>query len=60
MTHGQVDVMVRWLREQGLQAQGFVTEYGDEEGVKELDAETGKVTGEPGLVSGRDPEGKPP
>ena len=38
VTHGQVDVMVRWLREQGLQAQGFVTEYGNEEGVEEADA----------------------
>ncbi len=31
VTHGQVNVMVRWLQEQGLQAQGFSTEYGDEE-----------------------------
>ena len=31
VTHGQVEVMVRWLGEQGLQAQGFVTEYGNEE-----------------------------
>ena len=31
VTHGQVEVMVRWLNEQGLQAQGFVTEYGNEE-----------------------------
>ena len=31
VTHGQVHVMVRWLQEQGLQAQGFTTEYGDEE-----------------------------
>jgi putative mRNA 3-end processing factor len=31
VTHGQVDVMVRWLNEQGLQAQRFVTEYGNEE-----------------------------
>ena len=32
VTHGSVAVMVRWLREeQGLQAQGFVTEYGDQE-----------------------------
>ena len=23
--------MVRWLRERGLQAQGFATEYGDED-----------------------------
>lgn len=31
VTHGQVNPMVRWLCEQGLDAQGFVTEYGDEE-----------------------------
>jgi putative mRNA 3-end processing factor len=31
VTHGQVEVMVRWLTEQGLQAQGFSTEYGNEE-----------------------------
>ena len=31
VTHGQVEVMVRWLSEQGLQAQGFKTEYGNEE-----------------------------
>jgi putative mRNA 3-end processing factor len=30
VTHGQVPVMVRWLREQGLQAESFDTEYGDE------------------------------
>jgi len=30
VTHGQVPVMVRWLREQGLQAQAFNTEYGDD------------------------------
>ena len=31
VTHGSVAVMVRWLEEQGLQAQGFKTEYGDED-----------------------------
>ena len=30
VTHGQVHTMVRWLNEQGLDAQGFNTEYGDE------------------------------
>jgi putative mRNA 3-end processing factor len=28
VTHGQVPVMVRWLREQGLQAEAFKTEFG--------------------------------
>jgi len=32
VTHGQVQPLVRWLAEQGLDAQSFVTEYGDEEG----------------------------
>jgi putative mRNA 3-end processing factor len=31
VTHGSVATMVRWLREQGLQADAFKTEYGDEE-----------------------------
>jgi putative mRNA 3-end processing factor len=31
VTHGSVAVMVRWLREQGLDAQAFRTEYGDED-----------------------------
>jgi len=30
VTHGQVPVMVRWLAAQGLQAEAFATEYGDE------------------------------
>jgi putative mRNA 3-end processing factor len=29
VTHGYEDVMVRWLRQQGLQAASFATEYGD-------------------------------
>ncbi|MBI3367921.1 MAG: ligase-associated DNA damage response exonuclease [Burkholderiales bacterium] len=31
VTHGYEAVMVRWLREQGLRAESFATEYGDEE-----------------------------
>ena len=30
VTHGQVPVMVRWLCENGLEAEAFETEYGDE------------------------------
>jgi len=30
VTHGYVAVMVRWLRERGLQADAFETEFGDE------------------------------
>ena len=31
VTHGSVAVMVRWLTEAGLEAQGFQTDYGDED-----------------------------
>lgn len=30
-THGYADVLVRWLRERGLDASRFATEYGDED-----------------------------
>jgi putative mRNA 3-end processing factor len=30
VTHGQIEPMVRWLREQGLEAGAFQTEYGDD------------------------------
>jgi putative mRNA 3-end processing factor len=30
-THGSIPVLVRWLQQQGLQASGFDTEYGDDE-----------------------------
>jgi putative mRNA 3-end processing factor len=36
VTHGQIEPMVRWLREQGLDAGAFQTEYGDD--VVEADA----------------------
>ena len=31
VTHGSIPVLVRWLTENGLDAQGFATEYGDED-----------------------------
>ena len=31
-THGNIDALVRWLRERGVDAGGFATHYGDEEG----------------------------
>jgi putative mRNA 3-end processing factor len=30
VTHGQIEPMVRWLREQGLEAGAFATQYGDD------------------------------
>ncbi|GGI20984.1 DNA ligase-associated DEXH box helicase [Oxalicibacterium faecigallinarum] len=38
VTHGQVAVLVRWLRENGLDAGSFETEYGDEDGEKDPSA----------------------
>jgi len=38
VTHGSIGVLVRHLREQGLDAQGFNTEYGDDE-EENIDAE---------------------
>ena len=35
ITHGQVAVMVRWLRQQGLEAGAFATEYDDHDGSDE-------------------------
>lgn len=31
-THGNIDALVRWLRERGIQAGGFATAWGDEAG----------------------------
>lgn len=42
VTHGQVEPMVRWLREQGLQAGAFATQYGDD--AVEADAAGGADT----------------
>ena len=59
VTHGQVEVMVRWLSEQGLQAQGFKTEYGNEEadgpGDRPVDVPTDKPVDKPS----DEPEGVP-
>jgi putative mRNA 3-end processing factor len=43
VTHGSSQAMVRYLREQGLQAESFETEYGDD--VVEADANAGKDEG---------------
>lgn len=42
VTHGSVAVLVRWLRECGLDADGFQTEYGDED---DSGAEAGSDSG---------------
>ncbi len=46
VTHGSVAVLVRWLNENGLDAQGFKTEYGDEDAAEAglPDAEVAEVT----------------
>jgi putative mRNA 3-end processing factor len=44
VTHGSVNVLVRYLREQrGLDAQGFATEYGEEDDSPENSAEPSAV-----------------
>ncbi len=37
VTHGYVDPLVRYLREQGFESGAFKTEYGDDDDVKEAD-----------------------
>ena len=44
VTHGSVPVMVRYLQEQGLEAEGFDTEYGDD--VVEADQAPQETAGE--------------
>lgn len=39
VTHGYVNVMVRWLQEQGLNARSFATEYGGDQAADDLPAE---------------------
>jgi putative mRNA 3-end processing factor len=38
VTHGSIPVMVRWLQQNGWQAGGFDTEYGDDEADDGADA----------------------
>jgi putative mRNA 3-end processing factor len=49
VTHGSVEPMVRWLREQGLEAGAFATEYGDD--AIEADAAAASE-GEPAMRAG--------
>ena len=57
VTHGSVAVLVRWLRENGLDGQSFHTEYGDEDAAE---AATAPATGA-GTGTGAAPDGsKPP
>ena len=52
VTHGSVEILVRWLTDNGLEAQGFKTEYGDED---EADGDaTGKPAVEPVAAAGGD------
>ena len=44
VTHGQVPVMVRWLCENGLDAESFETEYGDENDAEMAKAEVDQPT----------------
>ena len=57
VTHGSVAVLVRWLTENGLQAQGFKTEYGDEDVADGAQQAAGSPGGDNG---GGPPPGLPP
>jgi putative mRNA 3-end processing factor len=52
VTHGSIAVLVRWLQQQGLQASGFDTEYGDDEAD---DAAAGAATGANGMAAADTP-----
>ena len=45
VTHGQVEELVRWLRRQGLEADGIATEYAGEMGSEATDVEAGASNG---------------
>jgi len=47
VTHGYEAVMVRWLLEQGLRAESFATEYGDEDEAAPLPARAEAAPAEP-------------
>ena len=49
VTHGSVAIMVRWLTENGLEAQGFKTEYGDADVADKLESasQDGQASPEP-------------
>jgi putative mRNA 3-end processing factor len=54
VTHGYEAVMVRWLQQHGLQAQAFVTEYGDD--TIEADASAAVTADEGSTVNAPSPD----
>jgi len=46
VTHGSIPVMVRWLRQIGLDAKAFDTEFGDDEATDAASAEGEAKAGE--------------
>jgi putative mRNA 3-end processing factor len=59
VTHGQIEPMVRWLREQGLEAGAFTTEYGDD-AIEADAAESGQVNPSAQQAIESPPESPPP
>jgi putative mRNA 3-end processing factor len=55
VTHGSVPVLVRWLRENGLDAQAFETAYGGEDGEGEGASEQRPISVRPEPVEGPPP-----
>ncbi len=56
VTHGSVPVMVRWLCEQGLQAQAFATEYGHEDDTEPGTPDVADDAARSGQVGGTAPD----
>ncbi|MFT4099832.1 MAG: ligase-associated DNA damage response exonuclease [Burkholderiaceae bacterium] len=57
VTHGYVDVMVRWLNERDVAAQGFSTDYGDDDDGGDGDAAAASI--EPGESTEPTESGEP-
>jgi putative mRNA 3-end processing factor len=60
VTHGQVQPMVRWLQEQGLDAGAFQTEYGDEDIESASEADPGAAPATPIAPGNEPPPGEGP
>ena len=58
VTHGSIAVMVRWLRQNGLDASAFDTEYGDDE-AEDLEAPAGVLAEAAQVAQAADVKGAP-
>jgi putative mRNA 3-end processing factor len=59
VTHGSIPTMVRWLCQNGLDAKGFDTEYGDEEEDEALPPSGAAANKAASAAPAEEPEGAP-